>query len=74
MANNTDLYQSTCLIPSRPVNNRFPTLEALQAEMWMWHYYRLYFKERYGDYNTYVITGLSYLTDDYRGNSAFKAI
>jgi hypothetical protein len=74
MANNIDFFENYCLVPTRPVNNKFPNLEALQAEMWIWTFFRDYYKRRYGDSNTFVITGLSYLTQDYRSNTAFKAI
>ena len=74
MGNSIDFFENYCLVPSRPVNNRFPSLEAVQAEMWIWTYFRNYYKRQYGDYNTFVVTGLSYLTQDYRGNTAFKGV
>ncbi len=74
MGNSSDFFKDYCLIPTRRVNNKFPSLEALQAEMWIWTYFRNFYTERYGDSNTFIITGLSYLTQDYRGNSAFKAV
>jgi hypothetical protein len=74
MGTNIDFFENYCLVPSRDVNNRFPSLEAVQAEMWVWTYFRNYYKRQYGDSNTFVITGLSYLTQDYRGNTAFKGV
>jgi hypothetical protein len=74
MGQNIDFFEDLCFAPIRNVNNKFPTLEALQAEMWIWAYFRNYYKRQYGDSNTFVITGLSYLTQDYRSNSAFKSV
>ena len=74
MSNTIDFFENYCLVPNRPVNNKFPTLEALQAEMWICTYFKNYYEKQYGGSNTYVITGLSYLTQDYRGNTAFKSV
>ncbi|MDF9799352.1 hypothetical protein OKW21_004615 [Catalinimonas alkaloidigena] len=74
MSNAIDFFEDYCLLPTRAVNNKRPNLEAVQAEMWIWTFFREYYKSQYGDSNTFVITGLSYLTQDYVGNTAFKGV